>query len=282
MPSLTTPDGRKLSWHERGSGPTLLMHPGGPGCSSRYFGELPELEAERTLLLIDPRGTGGSDRPADPSGYDLEDYATDIEALREHLDLERIDLLGHSHGGFVAMNWGGNEPDRVGRLVLANTTPRFTAEIRDRRARRIESHRGQPYFDDASEALEAHRQGRYSSDEEVAGLYVRDWRLQLAPEVDYRPIGEGLRDAGNNADALRHFNDQVAGRMDQRALLERIDAPTLVLGAELDPFSASAEETADRLSDPTLVVLPGADHFTFLERENRGAWCRAVLDFLGT
>ena len=280
MPSLTTPEGRKLAWHERGSGPPLLMHPGGPGCSSEYFGELPELEAERMLLLIDPRGTGDSDRPADPSGYDLEDYAADIEALREHLALERVDLLGHSHGGFVAINWAGTNPDHVGRLVLANTAPRFTEEIRERRTRRIGSHRGKPYFDEASDALEAHQQGRYSSDEELAGLFVRDWRLQLAPELDYRPIGEGLQRAGNNADALRHFNDRVAGQMDQRPALERIGAPTLVLAAELDPFAATAEETADRLSDSVLVVLPGADHFTFLERESRGAWCRAVLDFL--
>ena len=65
-----------------GSGPPLLMHPGGPGASAAYFGELPELAAERTLVLLDPRGTGGSDRPADPSGYDLADYADDIEAVR--------------------------------------------------------------------------------------------------------------------------------------------------------------------------------------------------------
>ena len=96
-------DGRTLSWREVGSGPPLLCHPGGPGCSSLYFGELPELAAERTLVMPDPRGTGDSDRPAEPSAYDLEDYAADIEAVREQLGLERLDLLGHSHGGFVAM-----------------------------------------------------------------------------------------------------------------------------------------------------------------------------------
>jgi pimeloyl-ACP methyl ester carboxylesterase len=280
LPSLTTTDGRTLAWREQGSGPPLLLHPGGPGGSSRYFGDLPELESERTLLLLDPRGTGDSDRPADPSGYGLDDYAADIESLREHLALERIDLLGHSHGGFVAMSWAGDHPDRVSHLALANTTPRFTDEIRQRRMERLESHRGQPYFDDAMEALEAHRQGRYSSDEELADLFRRDWRLQVAPEVDYGPIGEGLAKAGSNADALRHFNERVAGRMDHRAHLERIAAPTLVLAAELDPFAASAQETADHLPDPTLVVLPGADHFTFLEKENRAAWSRAVVDFL--
>jgi pimeloyl-ACP methyl ester carboxylesterase len=280
VPSLTTDDGRTLAWRELGSGPPLLLHPGGPGCSSPYFGELEELAAERTLLLLDPRGTGRSDRPAEPSGYDLEDYAADIDAIRSHLGIDRLDLVGHSHGGFVAIAWAGNNPDGVRRLVLANTTPRFTDEIRQARALRIESHRGKPYFENALEALEAHQQGYYASDEELADLFVRDWRLQVAPGVDYTPIGEGLRRAGNNADALRHFNERVAGSMDQRALLEMIDAPTLVLAAELDPFAAAAPEMVDRLPRPTLVVLSGADHFTFLEQENRAAWCLAVLEFL--
>jgi pimeloyl-ACP methyl ester carboxylesterase len=94
MPSLRTGDGRTLSWREDGSGPPLLCHPGGPGCSSLYFGDLPELAAERTLVLLDPRGTGFSDRAADPSAYALEDCAADVELVREQLGLERLDVLG--------------------------------------------------------------------------------------------------------------------------------------------------------------------------------------------
>jgi pimeloyl-ACP methyl ester carboxylesterase len=283
MPQLQTSDGRTLAWHERGSGPPLILHPGGPGCSSAYFGELPELEAERTLMLLDPRGTGDSDRPADPSAYELEDYAADVEALREHLGLDRIDLLGHSHGGFVAMTWAGNHPERVGRLILSNTAARFTDQIRAHRMARIESHRGQPYFEDALEALDAHREGRYSSDEELTDLFRRDWVLQLAPEVDADPIIEGLTRAGNNADALRHFNEVVSNAMDQRPVLRRIESPTLVITGELDSFGpVPAREIADALPDPTVVVLPGADHFIFLQPEHRPAWSRAVLDFLGS
>jgi pimeloyl-ACP methyl ester carboxylesterase len=282
MPSLTTADGRVVSWRERGSGPPLLVHPGGPGMSSRYFGELPELTSERTVLLMDPRGTGDSARPSDPSAYGLQDYARDIEAVRDEVGADRVDLLGHSHGGFVAINWAGNHPDRVGRLVLANTTPRFTDGIRARREQRIESHRGRPYFERALASLEARRAERYSNEEELAELLIDDWRLQIDPSVDYEPIEAAVRSAGANGDALHHFNNQIAGEMDQRSMLERIDAPTLVVAAELDPFSASAEETAERLPNSTLVSLPGADHFAFLEAENRAAWSAAVLEFLSS
>jgi pimeloyl-ACP methyl ester carboxylesterase len=53
------------------------------------------------LVVLDPRGTGGSSVPAD-GGYRQEDYITDLEELRLHLGLQEFDLLGHSHGGFVA------------------------------------------------------------------------------------------------------------------------------------------------------------------------------------
>jgi proline iminopeptidase len=282
MPSLRTGDGRALAWREAGSGPPLVCHPGGPGCSGRYFGGLPELADERTLIVLDPRGTGDSDRPADGSAYDLEDYAADLEALREHLGLERIDVLGHSHGGFVAINWAGTHPERVGRLVLASTVSRFDDAIREARRRRVASHRGQPYFDDALAALEDHQAGRYANDEELRALYAREWRLLVPRGIDGQGVAAGLARAGNNSDALRHFNEQVAAGMDQRPALGRIEAPTLVLVGELDPFGgASAREMAGALPDPTLVVLPGADHFAFLESDDRrAAWSQAVLDFL--
>jgi len=284
MPSLTTADGRTLAWREVGSGPVLLCHPGGPGCSAAYFGDLPDLAARRTLVLLDPRGTGGSDRPADSAGYDLEQYAGDVEAVREHLGLERLDLLGHSHGGFVAMTWGVAHPERVGRLVLASTVPRFTDDIRALQKQRVGGHHGQPYFEDAMAALQAHQRGEYRDDEELGELRRRESPLFAPVGVDRRDIaavGEALRRAGTNADALRHFNRSVAGAMDLRPQLARIDAPTLVVGGAEDVFSPGLQEIADALPDATLVVLPGVDHFPFLEGPaQRAQWSGVVLEFL--
>ena len=274
-------DGRTLSWREVGSGPPLLCHPGGPGCSSLYFGELPELAAERTLVMPDPRGTGDSDRPAEPSAYDLEDYAADIEAVREQLGLERLDLLGHSHGGFVAMTWGGTYPDRVGRLVLASTAPRFTDVIRGLRLERVVSHQGQPYFEDAIAALQDQQAGKYADDEELAALYERAGRVLVPLGEDVAPVAAAFRAAGVNADAMKHFNERIAGTMDLRPLLARIEPPTLVIAGERDPFGGpTMDEIAEALPNPTVVTVPGADHFAFLEPESRAPWSRAVLDFL--
>jgi proline iminopeptidase len=269
-----------IAWREVGSGPPLVLHPGGPGCSGRHFGELPELAAERTLILLDPRGTGDSERPADRSDYALEAYAADVEAVRERLGLERLDLLGHSHGGFVAMTWAGTYPERVGKLVLANTAPRFTDAIRALRMERVAAHQGQPYFEDGVAALMEQQAGNYSTDQELADLYVRAGSVLVSPGEDIGPIADAFRRSGFNADALKHFNEKLAAGMDLRSLLRRIDAPTLVLACERDAFRPAADEIAAELPNATLVTIPGADHFAYVDPEHRRAWSQAVLHLL--
>ena len=82
MAGLTTADGRTLAYERRGSGPMLVCHPGGPGFAGAELGDLGGLSSSRTLALVDPRGTGGSD-PA--PGYSLDGYAADLDELRAHL-----------------------------------------------------------------------------------------------------------------------------------------------------------------------------------------------------
>jgi proline iminopeptidase len=281
MPSLRTEDGRTLAWRELGSGPVLLCHPGGPGGSSRYFGELPELAAERRLILLDPRGTGDSDRPSHSSAYNLEDYVADIERVRGHLGLEQLDVLGHSHGGFVAMAWAGAAPDRVGRLVLASTAPRFTDVIRGRRMERVMSHQTEHYFTDAIAALQQQQAGGYGSDEELAALFMRASPLFSPVGADTSALVEALRSSGINADAMKHFNERIAATMDLRPPLAAVQAPTLVIAGEHDAFGgATQEELAAALPHATMVTLPSADHFVFMEEEHSEAFANAVLDFL--
>ena len=90
-----------------------------------------------------------------------------------------------------------------------------------------------------------------------------------------------FRSGGISADAMRHFNERIAATMDLRPLLARITAPTLVIAGEIDPFGGpTCDEIAAALPNPTVVTIPGADHFPFLEPDHRAPWSRAILDFL--
>ncbi len=80
--TLTTADGRTLAYERTGSGPLLVCHPGGPGFSSLYFGDLAGLGDDFTLVMLNPRGADGSTRPADPRAYQIRDYVEDVQELR--------------------------------------------------------------------------------------------------------------------------------------------------------------------------------------------------------
>jgi pimeloyl-ACP methyl ester carboxylesterase len=171
--NFRTRDGRTLAYRRTGSGPTLVCHPGGPGFSSRYFGDFAGLRERFTLAMLNPRGTEGSDRPADPRAYATGDYVADLDELRAHLGLERMLLLGHSHGGVVAQAYAAQHPDHVERVVLASTLARFQAEQEAAMKAGLESKAGEPWYEDAMEALRAEQAGEWVSDEELGAIALR-------------------------------------------------------------------------------------------------------------
>jgi pimeloyl-ACP methyl ester carboxylesterase len=279
---MKTHDGRTLAYRRVGRGPTLVCHGGGPGFSAFYFGELAGLGERLELILFDPRGTGGSDRPADARAYAIEDYANDVEELREHLGLERINLLGHSHGGVVAMDYAARYPDRVEKLVLASTLARFAQEQVAAMEAGMAAKAGEPWFEDASAALQAEQADEFETDEELGELALREFPFYFADYGDAeRAYLESLRGDIPNADTLRYFNQEIFETFDLRPQLGEITAPTLVITGEQDFITGPvcADEIAACLSDGRKVVIPGSGHFVFVETPE--AFREAVLDFLG-
>jgi pimeloyl-ACP methyl ester carboxylesterase len=272
--SFTTADGRNLSYRLAGSGPTLVCHPGGPGFSSRYFGDVAGLGDRFTLALLNPRGTEGSDRPADPRAYETDDYVADLEEFRSHLDLERMLLLGHSHGGVVAQAYTARYPDHVDRLVLASTLTRFQAEQEGAMEAAVRARAGEPWFEDATAALQAEQAGEWGSDEELAGLVLRELPFYFGTygdrEREYVRTLEGEIPVG---DALKLFNDEVFTTFDLRPELSRIAAPTLVITGEDDFICGPvcARELADGIAGVKLELLRNCGHFVFVEQPEQFA-----------
>lgn len=126
MAHFTSYDGAKLAYHRTGSGLPLVCLPGGPGLEPAYLGDLGGLARSRELILPDSRGTGVSEVPADPVAYRGDRIAQDVEALRAELGLERMDLLGHSAGGNVALLYAAAHPERVGHFPWLDDPAWFT------------------------------------------------------------------------------------------------------------------------------------------------------------
>jgi pimeloyl-ACP methyl ester carboxylesterase len=272
--SFTTADGRTLAYRLAGSGPTLVCHPGGPGFSSRYFGDFAGLGDRFTLALLNPRGTEGSDRPADGRAYETDDYVADLEEFRAHLGLERMLLLGHSHGGVVAQAYTARYADHVERLVLASTLARFQAEQQGAMEAAVQAKAGEPWFEDAMAALQAEQAGEWGSDEELAGLVLRELPFYFATygdrEREYVQTLEGEIPVG---DALKLFNDEVFTTFDLRPELSRIAAPTLVITGQDDFICGPvcARELADGIAGAKLELLRNCGHLVFVEQPDRFA-----------
>jgi pimeloyl-ACP methyl ester carboxylesterase len=258
-------DGTRLAYRRAGEGRPLVCLPGGPMQASAYLGDLGGLSAHRSLVLLDLRGTGGSAVPADPASYRCDRLVDDVEALRVHLGLDRVDLLGHSAGATLALLYAARHRDRVGRLALVNPSPRAVGlEVTDLDRRQVaELRRGEAWFPEAFAALERIWSG---------GATDADWKA-IAPFTygrwDAVAQAHLAREASQrNADAAAVYYS--AGALDPettRTSLALVGAPVLVAAGEYDVAlpPKRAAEYAGLFAQAELAVQPGGGHFPWLD-----------------
>jgi pimeloyl-ACP methyl ester carboxylesterase len=105
-----------------GSGgiPVVFVH-AFSGNAGHWAAQLDHLRASRRAVAFDLRGHGGSTAPPDSTGYAVDSLASDIGAVLDGLDLDRVVLVGHSMGGSAAIDYAGEHPERVAGLVLVST-----------------------------------------------------------------------------------------------------------------------------------------------------------------
>lgn len=151
-------DDEELSYRESGDGKPVIVIPGGPGRDVDYLEELGGLDryAARRLIVMEPCGTGGTPAPSDPARYAASSLATDLDGLRRHLGLDKIELIAHSAGCAVAFIYAARHPQRIRRLVLLTPSTRAIRlddtdqEWEAQQAKR----RHEPWFLDARSALD--------------------------------------------------------------------------------------------------------------------------------
>ncbi|MGV9596901.1 alpha/beta fold hydrolase [Streptosporangium sandarakinum] len=267
MPHFTSAAGTPLHYELHGRGPLLVCQPGGPARPASYLDRLGGLDEERTLLLLDPRGTGAS-APADDYGFAA--LADDLEALRLHLGVEDLDLLGHSAGALPTALYAARHPGRVRRLVLLTPTRRpipFGDGEPDRPTLAGRLFDGEPWLDDALAAMKA---ADTASDEEIPALTRRfipvfygRWDAAARAHA-FRP-----RDSASVPEAARGFG---ASPFDP-AILAAVTAPVTVLAGDRDVSTGLAAPAVwtDWFPKARLEWLPGCGHFPWVDDPPRTA-----------
>lgn len=278
MPTFLAPDGTRLAYSVHGHGAPLVCVPGGPMRASAYLGTLGGLSGSRQLIRLDLRGTGRSAAPADPASYRCDRLADDVSALLDHLDVGSVDLLGHSAGANVAVQYAARFPERIKKLVLITPSGRAVGLLPDHDARRavISRRRGEPWFGDAATAFELIEAGAGTDEdwEATAPFYYGRWDAvaqahSAAGETEVNAAAAGAFGADGA------FDPQAL-----RAALTEFCSPVLVLAGSVDLQSPPAvlAEFAGLFPAGRFVVQPNAGHYPWLDD---AAWfVGAVTTFL--
>lgn len=246
--------------------PLLLLH-GGPGAGHDYLEPLEASGTERPVIFYDQLGCGKSDKPDNPALWTIERFAEEIDEVRVALGLDRCHILGHSWGGWLAIEYMLRQPKGVASLVLASTSasvPQFSAECDRMIAELPEAHR---------KALAYHgARGEYEHPayEAAAGeFYARhvcrlpEWPACLLRAIDnlhHNQVYETINGPNEftTVGNLRYW--------DRRADLPRITLPVLITCGRYDELGpACAETLQDGLGHAQTVIFENSAHTPHLE-----------------
>jgi len=233
--------------------------------SSFYMTLAPAVAKIASVILYDLRGHGLSGQP--PSGYSGDDMAADLAAILDAMSLtdRRVIVVGHSFGGYVALRFATQHPQRVGGLVLldaqsgvAEIGEQIAASItlegeeRDRKIKELFGHwlakhaaRGQVDLDALDlDALDA--DGRSTA--KFAGRLSRRRRS---------PMVEGAQRLRDQTSFVR---DLAATTPISDSALAGIACPALALYGEHSELRAEGARVAMLMPRCRLAIVPGCAH----------------------
>jgi pimeloyl-ACP methyl ester carboxylesterase len=222
----------------------LLLH--GWGASKELMAPISQRLQGYRVIAPDLPGFGAT--PPPPQAWGVEEYAAWVVALLDRLRIGRVHVVGHSNGGRVAIALAADHPDRVGRLVLADSAgirPRHGAWYRWR--------------------VRTFKMLRATSRVRWLPRALRDAaerRASRRGSTDYRAASGTLR-----ASMVRLVN------ADLRPRLARLNASTLLIWGDRDQDTPLQDaRTMERLiPDSGLVIFEGCGHFAYAEQPDRFA-----------
>ena len=258
MPYIESFDGCRLavSTEGREDAPAILLSHYLGGSKGTWKNQIEALREDFRLVSFDTRGQGESE--VRPGPYHVEVLARDALAVMETLGLDQVDFIGASQGAMGGMWLAIHHPERIRRLVLANTTPFIpNKDIWDQLAARA----------------------RAEGMAQIADSTIRSWLCEAFKSA-HPQATQGLVDIMASLDVEGYAaNTAVLRDVDLRSGLAAISCPVLVIGGTEDgPRGASAPVMAASVKQGRLVMIEQAAHLSHLE--NPAAFNAALKEFL--
>lgn len=238
--------GNIFGYDDDGHGPALVFVHGFPFDRRVWQKQLAAFRGSHRVITVDLRGFGDSAAGDGPGA--MGQYARDVRDLLRELQTERVVLVGHSMGGYVALAVAHHFPEELRGLVLVGTQ--------------------------AGPDSEAGAAGRRATIEKVKAGGVRVVTEAMAPKMvapasQARMLDQvqGLMATATPAGVIGAL-EAMADRPDSRPTLGTIEVPTLVITGAEDVVIPPAEsgKIADAIQDAHLETLPGAGHLVAVEQ----------------
>lgn len=273
----------RLHYVVRGQGPTLFVTSPGWGVGSNYLqSSMTPLEQKFTVVYIDTRGSGRSSRPSDRGQMSQGVMADDIDELRELLGLPHIDLLGHSDGGTIAIEYGLRHRQHARKLVLiapgvlGDREPETTGAF-------LKLWASDPQYADAvREAKESNWDSPDFTDEAFARSLAAVLPLYFADPSRYVPIFMKAHLKGQPSAFAYQAQNEAAQKADRNQAADAglIEARTLIINGTVDwicPYPI-AQRLHASIPDSQLRLYANKGHFPWIEDAPR--FFREVTQFL--
>ena len=270
-----------VAWEFGEGDDVVLCLNGGPGLPCDYLREAHSCLKQQgyRVVAFDQLGTGQSDRPEDPRFWTMERYVQEVETVRRALNLGKVHLLGHSWGGWLAIEVALHYPGAIRSLILENTVadmPHLVQELnRLREALGPETVAMMQRY----EAL-----GWLDHPQYQAAVTLLNYRHVCRLDVWPAPIKRSLDNWNMGPyETMQGPNEFLyTGNLkdwDRSADLHMIKVPTLITTGQHDELTpACAMKMKQELHQAEIHVFPNSSHMPFYEEPQ--AYYPVLLDFL--
>ncbi|CAG4926776.1 MULTISPECIES: alpha/beta fold hydrolase [Acidithrix] len=220
--------------------------------------QLPFLTQRFKVIRVDTRGHTRDTKP--PSGpYSIQELGSDIVDLIKHLDLNMVSLCGLSLGGMIAMNIAANQPNLVDKLIVSSSSS---------------------YLPPLQGWQERAHTVRTSGTASIAEALIKRWFSEAFIASHPQEVSSVIQMIESIPDEGYAWCAEAIGHMDQRHLLAKITAPTLLVGGSMDPVTPPSMifETHSAIKSSSLTIVPDASHLLNIEKPDQ--FNQVVSNFL--
>ena len=236
-----------LHYEEAGEGAAILFLHGYTGSTKDWAYQVALLSSRYRVIALDHRGHGMSSGPHEEEEYSIPISSNDVYELLRLLGVDRCCLVGHSMGGFIALQFALDHPDMVKALVLVDTSS-GTFEVAP----------GYPEMRAKMDALAREEGTEAAFEYEAAHNPIRIERFRRHPE--WREVAR-RKALGTSVDAYIYVARSFGKWRPVTNRLGEIRIPTLIFRGEEDtPFVGATETLKESIAGSELAIIPGTGH----------------------